>query len=57
MAEPMHIGRPTGVDREQTRRRITAAVAIYGIVMPIVAGMKANGGERYRYPLTFRIIS
>jgi uncharacterized Tic20 family protein len=35
---------------------LTIAVALYGIIMPIVAGLKANSGEMYRYPLTFRII-
>jgi uncharacterized Tic20 family protein len=31
-------------------------VLVYGIVMPIIGGLQANKGERYRYPLTFRII-
>jgi uncharacterized Tic20 family protein len=36
---------------------LTVAVAVYGlIIMPIIAGLKANGGEMYQYPLTFRLI-
>jgi uncharacterized protein len=31
-------------------------IGIYAFVMPIIAGIKANSGERYRYPLTFRIL-
>jgi uncharacterized protein len=30
--------------------------AVYALVMPILAGLQANKGERYRYPLTWRII-
>jgi uncharacterized Tic20 family protein len=33
------------------------ALAIYAFIMPIIAGVKANGGEMYRYPLTFRMIT
>ena len=33
------------------------AVGIYGLVMTIVAGVKANEGVRYRYPYTLRLIS
>jgi uncharacterized Tic20 family protein len=29
---------------------------VWGIVMPIIAGVKANQGERYEYPATIRII-
>jgi uncharacterized Tic20 family protein len=32
------------------------ALVIYGIVMPIIAGIKANEGKFYEYPLTFRIL-
>jgi uncharacterized Tic20 family protein len=32
------------------------ALAVYAIVMPIIAGIKANEGKLYEYPLTFRII-
>jgi uncharacterized Tic20 family protein len=32
------------------------ALMIYATVMPIVAGLKANEGQVYEYPLTFRII-
>jgi len=35
---------------------LTIGVLLYGIIMPIIAGLKANNGERYRYPYTFRII-
>ena len=31
-------------------------VVVYGIVMPIIAGIKANEGELYEYPYTFRLI-
>jgi uncharacterized Tic20 family protein len=31
-------------------------VLIYGIVMPIIAGMAANRGEMYKYPAIFRLI-
>jgi uncharacterized Tic20 family protein len=36
---------------------LTAALGIYGIIMPIIAGMKANSGETYQYPYTFRLIN
>lgn len=29
---------------------------IFGIVMTVVAAIKANGGEYYRYPLTIRFV-
>jgi len=32
------------------------AIMVYAIVMPIIAGIKANEGQVYEYPLTFRII-
>ena len=32
-------------------------LAIYNLVMVIIAGVKANNGEKYRYPLTIRFIS
>lgn len=32
------------------------AVVIFSIVMTIIAAIKANGGESYRYPLTIRLI-
>ena len=31
-------------------------VGILSLVMPIIAGMKANEGERYEYPYTWRFI-
>lgn len=31
-------------------------VAIFDIVMVIIASVKANSGQRYRYPLTIRFI-
>jgi uncharacterized Tic20 family protein len=33
------------------------AIAIAWIVLTIMAGIKANGGELYRYPLTIRFVS
>jgi hypothetical protein len=33
------------------------AFGILAIVMPIIAGIKANDGGEYRYPLTFRLIT
>jgi uncharacterized Tic20 family protein len=35
---------------------LVLAVLVYAIVMPIIAGMKANNGELYQYPATIRII-
>jgi len=32
------------------------ALTVYGLVMIIIAAMKANEGERYRYPYTIRFI-
>ena len=32
-------------------------LALIEIVMPILAGLKANNGERYRYPFAIRLIS
>jgi len=34
-----------------------ALLALINLVLCIVAGVKAHGGERYRYPLTLRLIS
>ena len=38
---------------------IPAAVAygIFYLVMPIVASVRANNGEAYRYPLTLRLVN
>ncbi|MDR1076485.1 MAG: DUF4870 domain-containing protein [Xanthomonadaceae bacterium] len=36
---------------------LLTAVSIYAVVFAIIAGVKANGGERYRYPLTLRLIN
>lgn len=33
------------------------ALAIYAIIMVIIASIKANDGNRYRYPYTFRFIN
>src|SRR5438045_5159503 len=33
-----------------------AALAVYSIVMPIVAAVSCNSGEPYRYPYVFRIV-
>ena len=35
---------------------ILVAVAFFHLIMPLVAGIRANDGEAYRYPLTIRII-
>jgi uncharacterized Tic20 family protein len=35
---------------------LLGALAVYAIVMPIIAGLKANEGKLYEYPLTFRMI-
>jgi uncharacterized protein len=35
---------------------LIAAIVIYSFVMPIIAGVKANSGEYYQYPATFRMI-
>ena len=35
---------------------LLGALMIYAIVMPIIAGIKANEGKPYEYPLTFRMI-
>jgi len=32
-------------------------VYIFGIVMTIIAGIRANDGEHYRYPLTIRLFN
>lgn len=32
------------------------AIVIFGLVMVIIASVRANNGESYRYPLTIRII-
>lgn len=32
------------------------AVGIFDLVMVIIASIKANGGERYRYPVCLRLI-
>jgi len=33
------------------------AVLIFSVVMTIIAAIKANGGEYYRYPLTIRLVN
>ena len=33
------------------------ALIIFGLIIVIVAGVKANDGEHYRYPMTLRLIS
>jgi hypothetical protein len=35
---------------------LCVAIPIFGIVMTILAGLKANRGELYRYPLTIRFV-
>ena len=32
-------------------------LAVYGLVMIIIASLKANEGEKYRYPFTIRLIN
>ena len=32
------------------------AVIIFSVVMTVIAAIKANGGEYYRYPLTIRFV-
>jgi len=32
-------------------------VAIVALVLTVIAGVKANAGERYRYPFTLRLIN
>ena len=36
---------------------LAPAVFLFGLVMTIVAAVKANNGEPYRYPLTIRFIN
>jgi len=33
-----------------------AALAVFWLVMVIIATVRANNGERYRYPLTIRLL-
>jgi len=35
---------------------LLAALHVYSIVCVIIAGIKANGGELFRYPFIFRLI-
>jgi uncharacterized protein len=35
---------------------LTVAIAVFDLVMVIIASIKANGGEYYHYPLIFRIV-
>ncbi len=35
---------------------LLGAVVVYNVVMVLVAGVKANAGERFRYPLIIRFI-
>jgi uncharacterized Tic20 family protein len=30
---------------------------LYALVMPIIAAVRANGGEHYRYPATIRVVT
>ena len=32
------------------------AVILFSVVMTVIAAIKANGGEYYRYPLTIRLV-
>jgi len=35
---------------------LVAVLWVFNLVMVIIAGIKANEGERYRYPLTIRFV-
>ncbi len=35
---------------------IGAVIALFGLVMAIIAGIKANNGEVYRYPFCLRLV-
>jgi len=35
---------------------VAAALFVFGVVMPIIAAIKANDGEQYRYPFIFRLL-
>ena len=35
---------------------VAIGAMIFGLVMTVVAAVKANGGEYYRYPLTIRFV-
>lgn len=32
-------------------------IALFGLIMIVIASIKANEGEKYRYPLTIRLIN
>lgn len=36
---------------------LLVAIIIFSVVMTIIAAVKANGGESYRYPLTIRLVN
>jgi uncharacterized Tic20 family protein len=36
---------------------LTIGIYIFGLVMSIIAAMKANNGEHYKYPVTLRFIN
>ena len=36
---------------------LALALVAYGIVMPILAALKVNAGEVYRYPYIIRIVA
>jgi len=35
---------------------LLAALALFSLIMVIVAGLKANQGEKFRYPVTIRFV-
>lgn len=35
---------------------ILGAAGLLAVIMPIIAGLRAHGGERYRYPYTIRFL-
>lgn len=36
---------------------LLVALGIFGLIMIVIASMKANSGEKYRYPLTIRFFN
>ena len=35
---------------------LLAAIVVFGVVLVVVAALKANNGENFRYPVTIRFI-
>ena len=36
---------------------LLAALGLFALIMTVIAGIKANEGVAYRYPLTFRLVN